>query len=588
MDLSVTEIVSHLEAGSTSSEYLVTAYLDRIEAYDDELKSIITLSPTALDQARELDRERAAGNVRGPLHGVPIVLKDNLATFDMPTSAGNSTMSTFQTNEDSSIVAALRDAGAIILAKTNMSEFAYMSGSSLAPTSVNPYNGGAPSGSSYGSAVAVAASLAPAGLGTDTNGSLHAPAGVQGLVTMRPSWGLMAGDGVVPLYAFQDVVGPMTTTVADTALLLEVMSNPDPNRPNNQDIVGADTSGYLDALDDTALEGTVVGVPGDPNTFTPHFREAIETLEAEGATIRQIEDPLQIWHDSPRLPHPAEVHATFFLDIQRFFATTPATIEPEKSAFAMPTDVFDIRDIKADPNWSRVVTDPAWTDTPLEPGLSPEYQQKVDNIVLNRAVFDEAMDEAGIDVDVVAYDAVTAGGSDASIGGGSITRAPYNRLGLATIGVPTGTDDTASRPSGIKFAATERFAEKDLLGYAYDFEQASQARYAPPNYPELELPEFVPTPEPEPEPEPVPEPEPEPEPVPEPEPEPEPVPEPEPEPDSGASEDDQARDKGDSVNTGGAVADETAASAGLWLGVLGAALIAASAGGVTFLRRRRG
>ena len=131
VELSVTEMLSLLEAGSTSSEYLVTAYLDRIEAYDDELHSIVTLSPTALEQARELDLERAAGHLRGPLHGVPIVLKDNLATFDMPTSAGNSTMSTFQTNEDSSIVAALREAGAIILAKTNMSEFAYMSGSSL-------------------------------------------------------------------------------------------------------------------------------------------------------------------------------------------------------------------------------------------------------------------------------------------------------------------------------------------------------------------------------------------------------------------------------------------------------------------------
>lgn len=246
----IAQLKCHLRAGLTSAA-LVTAYLRRITALDQQgptYRSIIAINPDALEIARRLDKERRDNRVRGPLHGIPVLIKDNIETSDrMPTTAGSLALANAFHTEDAPLVARLRAAGAIILGKTNLSEWANFRStfSSSGWSAIGGQTGNAydpkrnPSGSSSGSATAAALSFAAASIGTETDGSILSPASVNGLVGFKPSLGVVSGRGVIPLSPRQDVAGPMSRSVEDARLLADVMVE----SPRRMPIGGATQSG---------------------------------------------------------------------------------------------------------------------------------------------------------------------------------------------------------------------------------------------------------------------------------------------------------------------------------------------------------
>jgi amidase len=242
-DRSIAGLQELMAAGSASAVEITEAYLARIDALDRTLRSIAELNPDALAIAADLDRERRASGPRGPLHGVPIVVKDNVDTGDaMTTTAGSLALAGHHAPRDAFVVERLRAAGAVVLGKTNLSEWANFrstrsaSGWSSRGGQVrNPYAlDRNPCGSSSGSGVAVAAGLAAAAVGTETDGSIVCPAAINGVVGLKPTVGLVSRSGIVPISASQDTAGPMTRTVADAAILLAAMAGADPRDPASQ------------------------------------------------------------------------------------------------------------------------------------------------------------------------------------------------------------------------------------------------------------------------------------------------------------------------------------------------------------------
>ena len=262
-DASIEEMQKEMEAGNLTSQKLTKMYLDRIKAYDraKDLNSIIWINESALEDAKKLDEERAQGQVRGKLHGIPIVVKDNYNVAGMPTSAGSVALSDLTVTEDAPAVAKLREAGAVILAKANMSEFAYSAVDSHSTLGGNAHNAydptRMPGGSSGGTATAVRSNFAAAGLGTDTGGSIRNPSSYSGLFGIRPSKGLTSIDGVLPLMASRDTTGPMAKSAEDLAIVLESMAGSDPGDDYTLE-ADADTlkgEGYSTGLSVNSLKG---------------------------------------------------------------------------------------------------------------------------------------------------------------------------------------------------------------------------------------------------------------------------------------------------------------------------------------------
>ena len=225
--MNISDLANALDQGYLTSELLVTLYLERIEAYDDEFNAINQINDQALEEAQALDEERASGQVRSILHGIPIVVKTNIDVTNLATTAGAAALSDNYPLEDAEVIKKLKAAGAIILASTNMSEFAFAASNSNSSYGIvkNVFNPNyTPYGSSGGSAVAVAASFAAASLGTDTNSSVRLPAQAAGLVGLRPTYGLISNEGVIPYDTLRDTVGIISKSVKDNALLLSIIN----------------------------------------------------------------------------------------------------------------------------------------------------------------------------------------------------------------------------------------------------------------------------------------------------------------------------------------------------------------------------
>lgn len=299
----MTGVIKALARGETSSVELTQAYLDRIAAIDDagpKLQAVIALNPDALAQAAASDVRRSRAEILGPLDGVPVLLKDNIESLDpMPTTAGSLALKDNITGRDSPLVAGLRAEGAVILGKTNLSEWAnFRSNFSLSGWSGvggqtrNPHMlDRNPCGSSSGTASAIAASLAAAGVGTETNGSIICPSNVNGLVGFKPTVGLIPQAYIVPISPSQDTAGPMTKTVADAALMMNAM-------------VAGDED-FSEHLSGAALKGVRVGVLRDAQGSNPDilkaFDKALQTMRELGATIINIEGqatPPDFWAES--------------------------------------------------------------------------------------------------------------------------------------------------------------------------------------------------------------------------------------------------------------------------------------------------
>ena len=331
-EASISELQAALASGKVTSRQLVASYLARIAAYDQQgpaLNSIVTLNPAALAQADALDKERTAKGPRSPLHGIPVLVKDNFDTSDMPTSGGALALATLQPARDAFQVARLRAAGAIILGKTTMHELAAgtITISSLTGQTRNPYDPTrSPGGSSGGTGAAIAASFAAVGMGSDTCGSIRVPSAYQNLFGLRATRGLGSRTGVIPLSDTQDVAGPLARSVADLAIVLDATVGED---KADAVTLGADAhkpKSYLDSLTPDALKGARIGVvramfAANPENAEakPVYEAAIAQLKAAGAEVMEVELP-------GGLPAPAEINAglyEFVADLARYLAAHP-------------------------------------------------------------------------------------------------------------------------------------------------------------------------------------------------------------------------------------------------------------------------
>ena len=312
--LSAVQARDRMTDGSLTSRSLTAAYLDRIAKLDDAgptLNAVIELSTTALTDAERLDAERRAGRIRGPLHGIPVLIKDNIDIVGMVNSAGSLALEDNRPLEDAFIVARLREAGAVILGKTNLSEWANFrstrstSGwSSRGGQTKNPYildrN---PCGSSSGTGTAVAASLAAVGVGTETDGSIICPASVSALVGLKPTVGLVSRRGIIPISASQDTAGPMGRTVADVALLLNGLAAIDPQDPAAAGARGRIPSDYSTFLTSASLKGKRFGVLRQAMGFHPDADVAVDraigAMKGLGAEVSDVKiGPYGAWDAS--------------------------------------------------------------------------------------------------------------------------------------------------------------------------------------------------------------------------------------------------------------------------------------------------
>tara|TARA_Y100001001_G_scaffold87407_1_gene85539 strand:+ start:10875 stop:12491 length:1617 start_codon:yes stop_codon:yes gene_type:complete len=327
VELTTEAIQEAYAAGEYTSVDLTKAFLERIDRYEDYYNAFISMNPEALDIAARLDEEYRSSGPRGPLHGVPVVIKDNMDYSGLVTTAGFWGFSTAMggidmiPSDDAAAVERLRDAGAIILGKTNLPDFAghgTRTNSSVAGVTLNPYNvTKAPGGSSGGTATAVNASFAVLGLGTETGGSIQNPSSAQALVGVKPTYGLVPLEGVYPINgSYVDVVGPMAKNVYDAAVTLDIIAGP--TTDDFATFAAVDhipENGYASALAEAAIEGKRFGLVGsgwrerwlplDPKTETV-YREAISTLTDLGAVV--IEDPfagsafIELYGERPGVP----------------------------------------------------------------------------------------------------------------------------------------------------------------------------------------------------------------------------------------------------------------------------------------------
>ena len=302
-EMTVTALQDKMAKGAYTSEQITKLYLDRIEAVDKngpKLNAIIELNPDALSIAKAMDKERKEGKIRGPLHGIPILIKDNIDTADkMMTTAGALALEGNRAKKDAFIVERLRAAGAVILGKTNLSEWANFrstnscSGwSSRGGQTKNPYIlDHSPCGSSSGSGSAVAANLCAIAVGTETDGSITCPASVNGAVGIKPTVGLVSRSGIIPISHTQDTAGPLTRTVTDAAILLEILAGVDNNDAITKESIGK-VAQYTNFLDINGLKGKRIGV--EKKKYTNQFlnklqEKALAVLKQQGATIVEID-----------------------------------------------------------------------------------------------------------------------------------------------------------------------------------------------------------------------------------------------------------------------------------------------------------
>lgn len=297
LEATMAELAVAMADGRLTSLQLVDFYLERIARYDDDgprLNSIVALNPHAREDAAALDSERASGGPRSLLHGIPLVIKDNIDTMDMPTTGGSRALDGLQPERDAFQVDLLRKAGAVILAKTNMKEFAWGwdTTSSLFGQTRNPYDVSLdPGGSSGGTAVAVTANFAAGGLGTDTCGSVRLPAAHTNLYGLRPTLGLSSRSGVIPLAPTIDTVGPMARTIGDLAILVDATSVADPDDP----ITVGSTVSLVDVLDHAGLAGRRIGLAAMTYSISTGTADGVnavvDELRSAGAEVVDVSLP---------------------------------------------------------------------------------------------------------------------------------------------------------------------------------------------------------------------------------------------------------------------------------------------------------
>ncbi|MDN7241659.1 amidase family protein [Planococcus sp. N028] len=471
-EATINEIQQAFKDNRLTSVELVQAYLDRIEKYDKSgptINSVLSINPDALKIAEELDDMRGQDG-QGPLYGIPVLLKDNIDTADnMPTTAGTIALQDNYALEDAFVATQLRQAGAIILGKVNMSEWAYfmtqnvpsgysgLGGQVLNPYGVGTFEAGSVGGSSSGTGASIASNFAVVGIGTETSGSILSPASANSIVGIKPTVGLISRTGIIPIAESQDTAGPMARTVADAAITLSVLTGVDAEDPATQSSVGKGLTDYTPFLKRDGLKGARIGL--DLSFLSEASKEeravmeqAIEEIKSLGAIVEEVIIPKQefdsevLWYEFKR-------------GVNEYLRKVSDEV-PVKSL----ADVIEFN--KLDPKVRM-----KFGQSELEKSLSLSDDPQ-DPIYVEHRETDLRISAAeGIDVVMARYSL------DALLFENNHGAAMPAKAGYPSITVPAGYT-SAGKPVGVTFSGLA-FSEPRLIELAYSYEQATKKRIAP-------------------------------------------------------------------------------------------------------------
>lgn len=480
-ELTISNIHEAYQEGRYTSHQLVQAYLHRIDAADSVLNAITVVNPKALETAAALDEEYTRTGILRPLHGIPMIIKDNINVAGLPTTAGSLALKTYIPQEDAFIIEKLIEAGAIILAKSNMAEWAFSpmhTESSTVGITRNPYNlAYVPAGSSGGTAASIAANFGTIGLGTDTGNSVRGPSSHCALVGFRPTMGLVSRSAIVPLYLRNDMAGPMGRTVEDATKVLEVMAGVDPKDPLTQYAQGRIPENYTQFLKRNALEGARIGVLRELSENEVHpqikglFENALLALDSLGATVI---DPVVI-------PGFSEVRenqwcATFREDVETFLAEyvkndSIATLEDIIAAGSTSKWAGErvLRNAASTGRWEQkeIACEDAYTDV-KRIAFRNAIEKVMDSLQLDAIVY-PSWNQPPAQIERFQADYK---------GDNSQVISPHT--GQPAFTVPMGFTDY-HLPAGIQFLG-RMYGEPVLIGLTYAFEQGTKHRSAPEHY----------------------------------------------------------------------------------------------------------
>jgi len=486
VEATISDIHRAMHAGELTARQLVQLYLDRIEAYDKQgpaVNSIIVVNPNALARAVELDRQFGESGMVGPLHGIPMIVKDNYDTHDLPTTAGSLSLAGSIPPDDAFQVRRIREAGAIVIAKSNMAEFAFTPyetvGSMLPGHTRNPYAlNRVPAGSSGGTGAAVAASFGTVGLGTDTGNSIRGPSSHNSLVGIRSTMGLTSRDGIIPLYYDKDIGGPMARAVTDAVAVFDVIAGHDPGDPVTAAGQQHRAEHYTDFLDVDALNGARIGVmrqwsnrEGADDEVLQRFEEALDAMRSRGATIV---DPVTI-PEMDELRRAGLWCRRFKYDINAYLTT----LGPEAPVENLDEIVASRRthpSIRPRLEFFQRVEGP--------PDEDPSCQQALVNQEELRAAVRRQLEQHQLDAMVYptwANPPRLIGDLNTPHGDNSQDLAPGT--GFPAITVPMGYV-RGVLPVGLQIFG-DAWSEPTLIAIAYSFEQSTQHRRAPVTTPVL-------------------------------------------------------------------------------------------------------
>lgn len=482
MEATIASVHEAMLAGKLTAHELIESYLQRIDAYEDKLQSIILVNPDALKEADRLDALlKETGELSGPLHGIPVLLKDNVDTKDMPTTAGSASLEGYVPSDDGFITKKLLQAGAIIIAKTNLHEFAIWGEtvSSILGQTINPYDPTrTPGGSSGGTGASVAANFGIIGIGTDTINSIRSPASACSLVGIRPTIGLVSRSGIVPYSLTQDTAGPICRTVEDAAKTLDVIKGYDPTDPITAKSVGGPPDSSTAHLKADGLQGKRIGVLRSffgKEDFNQPVNQVVETalayLTDGGAILIDIHDEI----DSDWIVREVSVHLDDFkTHLSGYLANLPQDV-----------GVHSLQDVLDSGKYHPGVEDNMKMAMQLDIGTA-DYNKKLLRQEDLRLKILQIMADNNLDAMVYPHQQQLV----CPIGGAQKQRngALCSATGFPSIVVPAGFAPSPDAPIGVPVGMEimgRPFSEGKLIEIAYAFEQASHLRRLPESTPAL-------------------------------------------------------------------------------------------------------
>ena len=485
-EISIAQLQKKMQDGTLSSKAITQLYLNRIDQIDKKgpaLHAVIELNPDAISIAEAMDNERKEGKIRGPLHGIPVLIKDNINTGDkMMTTAGSLALVGNRAKADAFIIKQLRESGAVILGKTNLSEWANFRSSrsssgwsSRGGQTKNPYYlDRSPSGSSSGSGSAVAANLCTVAIGTETDGSVIAPSSNCGLVGIKPTVGLLSRSGIIPISKTQDTAGPMARTVKDAAILLGVLAGVDAADAVTLESKGKAEKDYTKFLDKNALKGKRIGIEksflkGRHEGVVALYQQAIEEIKKQGATIIEID---LLKETNPLGGAEFTILQFEFKDgLNKYFASANAPIKTMADLIAFNKK----EEATAMPYFKQETIESSQAKSDLN---SKEYTDALQKTLTSRKIIDSILQQNKLDAIVgtsigpaTPIDLIN-GDSDA----GFYFCPPAAMAGYPHITVPMG--DISGLSVGLSFVASA-YQEAIIIAFAYAYEQATNKRKAP-------------------------------------------------------------------------------------------------------------